>query len=270
MITSLKNTKIRQVIALQKKRERDKTGLFMVEGPKIIDEIPESWTVKKFFIQQSFYEKEENQSWLSRRIHSLTPTPFYSIVEDSVFEKMSDTETPQGILAVVEQKQYDLNILDKVFDVSESPFWLLIEEVQDPGNLGTLIRTADAAGACGVILSKGTVDLYSPKVIRSTMGSIFHLPILTRADLFQAIQRLQKQGIKVLAAHLEGTCSPYEINLEQGIGILVGNEGNGLTEKVVKMANYRIKLPMLGKAESLNAAVAGSILLYEVVRQRME
>jgi len=119
-----------------------------------------------------------------------------------------------------------------------------------------------------VILSKGTVDLYSPKVLRSTMGSIFHLPILTGVNLSEGIKELQNHGIQILAAHLQGALSPYEINLNRGIGILIGNEGRGLTEEVAKMADVAVKLPMLGKAESLNAAVAGSILLYEVVRQR--
>lgn len=266
MITSLQNTKVRQVMALQKKKERDKTRLFIVEGKKMIEEIPMDWEVREYFIQSSFYEKEENQDWLNKHVFSCQSliSSSTSIIADSIFLKMSDTETPQGILAMIEQREYDFSSLN----ILETDFWLLIEEMQDPGNLGTLIRTADAAGATGVILSKGTVDLYSPKVLRSTMGSVFHLPILTGVNLSEGIKELQNHGIQILAAHLQGALSPYEINLNRGIGILIGNEGRGLTEEVAKMADVAVKLPMLGKAESLNAAVAGSILLYEVVRQR--
>ncbi len=270
MITSLQNIKIRQGIALQKRRERDKTGLFVIEGKKMMEEVPIDWTIKEYFIQKSFYEKKENQWWLSTYMYSRFPNVLYSIVDDTVFQKLSDTQTPQGVIAIVEQKKYDQKEIEKqIFSLSTNPFFLLIEEIQDPGNLGTLIRTADAAGATGIILSKGTVDLYSPKVIRSTMGSIFHLPIITGVNLLDSILTLQEQGIKILAAHLEGILSPYKINLQQGIGILIGNEGRGLTEEVSKMTDYRVKLPMIGKAESLNAAIAGGILLYEVVRQRM-
>ena len=208
MITSLQNIKIRQGIALQKRRERDKTGLFVIEGKKMMEEVPIDWTIKEYFIQKSFYEKKENQWWLSTYMYSRFPNVLYSIVDDTVFQKLSDTQTPQGVIAIVEQKKYDQKEIEKqIFSLSTNPFFLLIEEIQDPGNLGTLIRTADAAGATGIILSKGTVDLYSPKVIRSTMGSIFHLPIITGVNILDIIFTLQEKGIKIISANLKGIIS---------------------------------------------------------------
>lgn len=148
----------------------------------------------------------------------------------------------------------------------ETPLYILLENIQDPGNMGTIIRTADAADADGVFLSKGCVDIYNPKAVRSTMGSIFHLPIFTDVDLKELVNKI---NVETVAAHLKGDKTPYDINMKKGIAIMIGNEGNGLSNELSEKADNLVKIPMPGKAESMNAGVAASIMIYEAVRQRM-
>lgn len=148
-------------------------------------------------------------------------------------------------------------------------FFLLGESLSDPGNTGTLIRTAAAAGADGIILSAGSVDIYNPKVIRAAAGSILRIPIVEGADLNEVIPELKQRGVTILAAHLDGAALPYDIDLREGCGILIGNEAHGLSDGTSHLADVLIKLPMSPAVESLNASVAGGILLYEVVRQRL-
>ena len=149
-------------------------------------------------------------------------------------------------------------------------FFILLERISDPGNLGTLIRTADAAGADCVFLSKGCVDLYNSKVIRSSMGSIFHLPVVINSEFDVLIENLKSKNINILAAHLKGKKTLYDINLTNGIGILIGNEANGLSDEISEKSTELIKIPMPGNAESMNVSVAGSIFIYEAVRQRIK
>ena len=144
------------------------------------------------------------------------------------------------------------------------PLFLILEDIQDPGNLGTMIRTGEGAGVDGILMSKGTVDIYNPKTIRSTMGSLYRVPFLYTGDLTQTIGQLQKTGIRVYAAHLKGTKSYREPDYAEGAAFLIGNEGNGLKEETAALADEYIRIPMQGKLESLNAAVAAALLMYEV------
>jgi len=178
---------------------------------------------------------------------------------------MSDTVSPQGIMAVCEKRSFTLD------DISgENPFLLIGERLSDPGNIGTLIRSAAAAGASGVILSVGSGDIYNPKVVRAAAGATLRIPIIEGADLLELIPSLKRQGIAILAAHLKGAVLPYEVDLRQSLGILIGNEASGLSEEISALSTACIKLPMAPDVESLNASVAGGILLYEVVRQRLK
>jgi TrmH family RNA methyltransferase len=152
--------------------------------------------------------------------------------------------------------------------MEEKPLIIILENIQDPGNLGTIIRTADAVGANGIIISKGSVDVYNPKVVRATMGSIFRVPIISESNLVEDINTLRDNNIEVLASHLQGSSNIYDCDLTKGVAILIGNEGNGLSEGITGLANRNIKIPMIGKSESLNAGVAASIMVYEVLRQR--
>ena len=145
---------------------------------------------------------------------------------------------------------------------------MVLDNLQDPGNLGTIVRTAEGAGVTGVIMSKETVDIYNPKVIRSTMGSIYRMPFYYADDIFETVEELQKRGIKVYAAHLQGE-GFYEKDYRTGTAFLVGNEGNGLTDRITGMADEKIRIPMMGKVESLNAAIAATLMAYEALRQRL-
>lgn len=159
---------------------------------------------------------------------------------------------------------YDINKI-----IKKDGFYVIAEEMNDPGNLGTVIRTAHAAGADGVILSKGSVDLYNPKVLRSTMGSVFKIPVIQNADLAQVTDLMKRSGISIYAAHLKGKKLLYELDLKNGCAFMLGNEARGLSDKAADMCDELVKIPMPGNAESLNASVAAAVLIYEMVRQRL-
>ena len=186
------------------------------------------------------------------------------VVDDKVFKAVSDTETPQGILAVIRQKQWDW----RAVSTSKSPMILFLESVQDPGNLGTILRTGEGAGIDGILMSRGCADLYQPKVVRATMGSIYRVPAAVVDDPEETIKSLRRKGIRVYAAHLAGTHSYYEKDYRSGCCFMIGNEANGLSNGLAGLATDYIRIPMKGQVESLNAGVAASLLMYEARRQR--
>ena len=186
------------------------------------------------------------------------------VLTDTVFAHASDTKTPQGVLCVVRQKSYKLEDLLK----GEKRHLLVLDNLQDPGNMGTIVRTAEGAGVTGVIMSRDCVDIYNPKTIRSTMGSIYRMPFYYAEDILKAIRKIKDAGIKVYAAHLDGEKSYDEEDYAFSCAFLIGNEGNGLREETSKMAEHYIIIPMSGEVESLNAAIAASVLMFEVKRQR--
>ena len=260
MITSTANQQVKLLVQLNKKRKlRDERGVFLVEGPKMFREAPRE-RLEKVYFSESFYEKHREA--LTRRIQSEKLD--YEILDDHVFKTASDTQTPQGVLCIVRQQASDLPTLLR----AEKPLLLLLENLQDPGNLGTILRTAEGAGVTGVILSKGCVDLYNPKTIRSTMGSVYRVPTLYTEDLCQTVEVLKKHGIRSYAAHLKGANFYDQENYQSGTAFLIGNEGNGLTEELTEKADTLIRIPMEGQLESLNAGVASAILMYEAYRQR--
>ena len=180
---------------------------------------------------------------------------------------MSDTMTPQGILCLVRQFHYELEeILEE--KIKERALFIILEDIQDPGNLGTVFRTAEAAGADGVIMSRQTVDVYNPKTIRSTMGSVYRVPFLCVEDVSSIIKVLQEKGVRVYAAHLDGKVFYETFDYRASTAFLIGNEAKGLREETASCADTLIRIPMEGQVESLNAAVASSVLLYEAHRQR--
>ena len=252
IIESNQNKIIKEVNSLKAKKERDKTGLFILEGKRLVDEIPNSWEIKYLLKAESYSEDINFENVYT--------------VKDSLFEKISETVNPQGILAVCHIKEFDVTNVD----YSNSPFFVVLENVTEPGNMGTLIRTADAAGADGIFLSKGCVDIYNPKVIRATMGSIFHLPIYRNLNLMDLMEDFKNNNVKTLAAHLKGTSTPYKVDMTTACAVIIGNEANGLSDEISEMASDLVKIPMPGKAESMNAGIAGGILIYEAVRQRIE
>lgn len=259
MITSISNTQIKQVCAyVSKAKERRKDKVFVVEGAKMFEEAPESW-VKKVYVTEAFLQKYASGE-ISQKLQKLA----YETVSEEVFAKMSDTKTPQGILCVVSIPEYRLEDVLK----DTNGVYILLEDIQDPGNLGTMIRTGEGAGIAGVIMTKETVDIFNPKTIRATMGSVYRVPFIYVDSLSDVIAILQQKGISVYAAHLKGEQYYDAFDYTKGGAFLIGNEGNGLREETANLADTYVKIPMAGKVESLNAAIATSLFMYEASRQR--
>ena len=201
---------------------------------------------------------------LNRKVLERLNETGYEIVSDNVFKSVSDTQTPQGILCVIKKPEYALEEMLK----GEQTHLLILESIQDPGNLGTMVRTGEGAGITGVIMNQTTVDLFNPKTIRSTMGSIYRVPFFVTKDLAGTISLLKEQQVNVYAAHLKGTLSYDEPDYKKKTAFLIGNEGNGLSDEIADLADTYIKIPMQGQVESLNAAISASLLMYETGRQR--
>ena len=254
MITSTSNPQIKQVVNLQAKgKVRSELGLFVVEGRKMVEEVPES-LCRKVFVSESYLESQKNRNFFDKFQVETVP--------DVVFRHMSDTKTPQGILAVVQQQKYMLEDL-----MTGGPV-LVLEGIQDPGNLGTMLRTGEGAGIAGILADRQTVDRYNPKVVRSTMGSLYRVPYVVSEDLRKSVKTLKKRGFSVYAAHLKGTENYTDIRYLKASAYLIGNEGNGLTDETAQLADTYVRIPMEGRVESLNAAVAAALLMYEWHRQQ--
>lgn len=256
MISSTSNPQVKRLVQLQKKsKARNEENVFIVEGIRMFAEVPKK-RVEKVYISESLYNKKKQDLDLNEMS--------FEILSDSVFQHVSDTKTPQGILCVVKQKHYNIEDLLKI----ENPHFMVLDNLQDPGNLGTIVRTAEGAGVDAVFLSKESVDIFNPKTIRSTMGSIYRMPVVYVDDLLELLDVFQKKGIKSYAAHLEGKNSYDQESYVGGTAILIGNEGNGLRDEVSQKADIWVQIPMKGQVESLNAAIAASVLMFEVARQR--
>lgn len=256
MITSTSNKQVKNIIQLNKKaKARRETDLFVVEGVKMFQEVPKEY-IRQVYVSESFIRNEEHKNLL-KNIK-------YEVLEEHVFLSVSDTKTPQGILSVIQQFHYEPEDILK----QKKAQIILLEDIQDPGNLGTIMRAGEGAGISGMIMSKNCVDIYNPKTIRSTMGSIFRVPFIYTEDLKDIIKILRKEEIKVYAAHLMQSQDYDRLDFTKPSAFMIGNEGNGLSEELSNMADAYLKIPMSGQVESLNAAIAASILMYETSRQR--
>ncbi len=258
MIQTGTNKISKQIKALKEKKYRDETELFISEGLRFVNEIPKDYKIEYYVFSESFCKENSTDKY--------EKTALSYVFSDKTFKDFSDTNSPQGIIAVCRKKNFDIKELLKS---SKNGLFVIAEELNDPGNLGTIIRTADACGADGVFLSKGSVDLYNSKVLRSTMGSVFHVPVITDIDIDECINLFKQNSITLYAAHLKGEKTPYEFNLNLPTAFVIGNEARGLSEKTAEKCDILIKIPMPGRAESLNASVAAAVLMYEVVRQRL-
>lgn len=321
MITSAANKKVKNIAALlSRSRERKKQGVFVVEGIKMFSETPIDRILEVYIEETLFQEvlvgksdeefvKKLNQitgclrekNGKNSAVENIGNTVEFEVVRDDIFRKMSDTQTPQGILCVVKRMDKTFEDLIRETQMKEEQetecqekdkhqkdnqkkdyqekdgqaerecaksLYLILEDIQDPGNLGTMIRAGEGAGVSGVIMSDKTVDVYNPKTIRATMGSIYRVPFCYVSDLHRCIKDLQECDVKVYAAHLKGE-EAYDLqNYCKSVAFLIGNEGNGLKDETAELADAYIKIPMLGKVESLNAAIAATLLVYEAARQR--
>jgi len=256
MITSTSNPQVKRLLQLQKKsKARNEEGVFVVEGPRMFVEVPKE-RVENVYVSETFYNKKK---------HELNWEEFpLEILSENVFKHVSDTQTPQGVLCIVKQKKHNL---DALLDI-EHPHFMVLDNLQDPGNLGTIVRTAEGAGVDAVFMSKDCVDIYNPKTIRSTMGSIYRMPTIYIEDTVKLLELFKEKGIKSYAAHLDGKKSYDKEDYRKGTAILIGNEGNGLRDEVSNKADVWVRIPMEGQVESLNAAIAASVFMFEVARQR--
>lgn len=260
MISSVANSQVKQALALGKKAKfRRESGLFVVEGPRMFEEL-EKDRVVKVYVTERFLQDPVHQ----RMLEGVEGQKVELVTQD-VLKAMSDTQTPQGVVAIARQYQHSMR---DVKSGSQTPLWMILETIQDPGNLGTILRAGEGAGVTGVIMNRETVDVYNPKVIRSTMGSVFRVPFVYVEDLRKALAEIKGDGARLYAAHLEGKNSYDKEDYRGAAGFLVGNEALGLEPGTAEMADAWVRIPMMGKVESLNAAVASAVLLFEAARQR--
>lgn len=261
-IESSKNQLVKLTKKLLTAKYREESGLMLLEGMRLIETALQAGLIFKYlFINQRIFNDKRWNS-LNSCLKGLKIDIY--LVSDNIIKETSSTDSPQGILAVVKIPSTKL-----VHIISDSkPLILIIDQVRDPGNLGTIIRSADAAGCSGIICGKGTVDLGNPKVLRSSMGSVFHLPIIPVEDLRETIIKLKKRGIEVIAADTKGDSYYYDLDLNKPTAIILGNEAEGISSESLTTVDRVAKIPMIGKAESLNVAIAASLFLYEAVRQR--
>lgn len=260
MIESNANGQYKKLQKLMKQsRTRRQEGVFVVEGWKMVKEALERNLVLHLYSAER--EQEHCREELNRFSRGNVPV---DLMRDNLFSQLSDTVSPQGILGVVRMPVYER---EEIVNQPDAKL-LCLENIQDPGNLGTMFRTAEGAGMTGVVLTKGCVDLFNPKVVRSTMGSLFRVPFYVCQDMEEEMKFMQKQGFCFYAAHLQGTKDFTEESYEGSIGILIGNEANGLSEAVSGLADCKVKIPMEGELESLNAAVSAALFMYEVRRKR--
>ncbi len=259
VITSKDNEIIKNIKKLKEKKYRDQTGEYIVEGIKLVEEsISENAKIIKIVV----CEDCENDGSIPKELMYEIAKYDCIYVSKKIFESISDVNTPQGILAVIkkcsgeEEISYDEDII------------VVLDGVQDPGNLGTILRTVDSVNLKQIILSQGCADQYNPKVVRSTMGAIFRLNIIETKNIIETLKEIRKNKYKIMATSLETNESIYTVDYNKK-AIIIGNEANGVSKEVLEMANEKIKIPMLGKTESLNAAVATGVILYEYVRRKM-
>ena len=264
MIRSASNQKIKSVIALRDKAKvRRAQGAFLIEGIHLLSEVNRE-DVLEAFVSESFLQKADKNAL--KKLQAVCPQ--YETLTDPVFLKISDTKTPQGVLVVVKRSNRSAEDLFAHAPEGKKSLLLLCERIQDPGNLGTILRTAEAAGATGVIISSDSADPYSPKVVRATMGAILRIPFATVESVTEAVNLCKANGTPVYAATLEKAQSYDTISYKGPCAFVVGNEGEGLLPETIAAATQSVFIPMEGKTESLNAAIASALLLYEANRQR--
>lgn len=250
-ITSPDNSLVKHIKKLQTKSYRTKTGEYLLEGYRLVhDAIENGVKLKNIIVADTFDASEFSHLDLT-------------VMPEKLFNQLKTTVNSQGIMAVATMNERTFN----ENTVKDGNFFIYLDGIQDPGNLGTIVRIADAGGVDGVMLSKTCVDIYNPKTIRSTMASMFNVPVYENCET-DTLKMLKNNGFDLVAGSLEAKCSHYEVDYSNHIVVVIGNEANGITDEVMSMCNVPVKIPIYGKAESLNASVACGILVYEILRQR--
>ncbi len=261
MITSESNPIVKHVKGLQNKKNRIKYNQFVIEGLRFLQEALQHQVSIEYILYSDGLKKIKGGDELFSEIEGK-----YNLyhLSDSLMEKLSETETPQGLMAVVNIPQIPLNQLT----VDGNIFLVILDRVQDPGNMGTIIRTAEGAGVNAVLLTKGSVDPYNSKTLRATMGAVFHFPVIQLDNNEELIDFLKQHQIQLIATHLDTTNTYDQINYKGNIALLIGNEANGIQDEFLNHADKTVKIPIVGKIESLNASVAAGILIYKALEKR--
>jgi TrmH family RNA methyltransferase len=249
LIKSSQNQTFKNLLKLQDKKFRRQNDVFIVEGKKQVFEISKDWDIRQIIVSQKY-----------ETINNFEET---IILSERLFSKLSSTKSPQGIIAIVKKKHYKIEEL-----INQTGIFVVLENIQDPGNLGTIIRSADAFGAKAIFVSKESADIYSDKTVRAAMGSLFHLPVIDNVDIKELILLLKRKKITIFAASLNSKKYLNELHCSQKVAFIIGNESNGIKIETEKLVNAAFKIPMYGKAESLNVAVAASIIMYETVKNK--
>ncbi len=257
------NPRIKYIRRLGIRRFRDREKRFVAEGVRFVEEaLASAWPVEAVVYCSRVSESPRGEELL-KKADSLNIAVIK--IDESLFDELAGTETPQGVLAVVRQGTFALEDLH----LAPAPSLLVVVDgVQDPGNLGTIVRSADAARAGGVILLKGTADIYNPKACRATMGSIFHVPVIQGQAAEEVLTYLARNAIVTIAGDPRGEKVLAGVDLTRPCALIVGSESEGIGAALMKRVDEKARIPMPGRAESLNVAVAVSILLYEALRQR--
>jgi len=259
VITSKENEQVKQIKKLKDKKYRDENKKYLIEGIRLIEEaIQENSDIDTIIICEECIKKEILDSKLLYEIAKYNCL----YVTKSIFDTITDVKNPQGVMAIINQKEKQTTI-----DYKEEVI-VILDNIQDPGNMGTILRTADSVGLKQIIISKNSVDVYNTKVIRSTMGAIFRINIIESDDLIKTVKEIKNNKFNVAITDLNTNESIYDIKYNKS-AIIIGNEANGVSKELAQIADNKIKIPMLGKTESLNASVATSIILYEYVRQKL-
>lgn len=252
IIESVHNSIVKQTISLKNKKYRDELGFFVVEGEKQVLQIPAEYNIEYIVLT------EKCESFVEKINHN---TKIYTTTS-KVFEKISDTETPQGIIAVIRKPEY---VVEEI--IKNKGIFLVLDCIQDPGNLGTIVRTAVAYNCSGIFISKNSVDVFSPKAIRSSMGTIFNVPVIQEVDIIKLLDIFKEKNIITYALALQTNNILSKTKFENNIAFIIGNESNGISSNVLDRTDNLIKIEMFSSVQSLNAATAASIALYEGAKQ---
>lgn len=262
-ITSPSNPMIKEIKSLYRKKDRWIKKRFIVEGINIVEEcIDNNYPVVNIVYSDELLNVKGGKELFNK----ISSDPRTIHVPNKLYKEISNIKNPQGIMAMAEFRS---NSIDEL-DLNRNSFILLLDRLQDPGNMGTIIRTADAFGIDGIIVTEGCVDVYNPKVVRSTMGSIFRVPIFHEPDEVLTIERLKEKGVRIYSTSLEGSQYIHETNFQDASVLIIGNEASGVSPYLYSVSDRLIKIPMVGEAESLNVAIASSIIMYEAMRQRSQ
>lgn len=259
VITSKDNEVIKNIRKLKDKKYREQEKKYIIEGIKLIEEaVEEKAKIDTIVVCEDCVKDGTIEQKLLYEIAKYNCI----YVSEKVFSAVTEVTNPQGILAVI-KKENEEESIDYNQDII-----LVLDGIQDPGNLGTILRTVDSVGLSQIIISRKTADAYNPKVVRSTMGAIFRVKIIVVEDIAKTLKEMKKHKFKIVATSLKTDKSIYDVDYYKKV-IVIGNEANGVSEEVIEISDIKAKIPMLGKTESLNASVATSVILYEYVRQKI-